>query len=273
MKSKIASTRRKLLGLQEMIDLLSEIKHLIHGNHGNINSDWLLKEIGNIKFLLDRRSMVDQEIAKNGTWEEESWLTLMRNLDLFDSSHEIEFLDIGSYFGLYAIKAQQTRRFTRIACFEWDEINFAQLRANLLINNLFKEIECHKVFLGEARKTKRVLASETNVLNRGMSGVTSVDKRNFELVQSTSLDSLWKSRGSQIVMKIDVEGNEIEVLNGAKRLIQNNNVLLLVEHLKFTNKEITFMKRLGFRLLEQISKDHNYLYTNVVMANNSFQRD
>ena len=61
---------------------------------------------------------------------------------------------------------------------------------------------------------------------------------------------------------MDVEGNQADVLKGAKQLIKMNQILLLVEHQNFSEKETKFMRTLGFDLVDQIPKDKNYLYKN-----------
>ena len=45
------------------------------------------------------------------------------------------FLDVGAHWGLYALLAHRTRQFERIVAFEPDPANYAQLQANLFLND------------------------------------------------------------------------------------------------------------------------------------------
>ena len=62
-----------------------------------------------------------------------------------------------------------------------------------------------------------------------------------------------------ISLKVDVEGSEIDVLNGLKKLLKNNKVFLQIEIFdKNYQKVNNFLKISNFKLDNKISSNSNY---------------
>lgn len=251
----------KTFGLRELKELLREINTKIDGNTLNVQGHWKLRTFRSFKLLLDSRSMVDSTILKQGDWEAESWQLLMRVLERFPSDVKI-FLDVGSYFGLYALKAFETKEFTRIVAFEPDKVNASQLRANLILNDLSSEIECFEIFLSDTSGQKSMAASSNWSWNRGMSGTEVDSEVRRSIVESKSLDEVISASNQLIVIKVDVEGGELATLNGARNLFAQNQVILLIENISNVIEQRKLLLELGFSLVCEIPKDSNWIWKN-----------
>ena len=79
-----------------------------------------------------------------------------------------------------------------------------------------------------------------------------------ETVQMISLDSLQLSDVS--VMKIDVEGAEDRVIEGARETIQSCKPTIIIEIIPGPNREATIknLQNMGYTVT-CISKDHDFL--------------
>src|SRR5262249_77547 len=95
--------------------------------------------------LLDPSSVVmDRYMLAAGDWEPEqqNFLVTTTRAVISDPACEAVFLDIGAYFGLYALCMARSGLFRRIIAIEGDRRNYAQLRANVFINALDRQIDC-----------------------------------------------------------------------------------------------------------------------------------
>lgn len=54
--------------------------------------------------------------------------------------------------------------------------------------------------------------------------------RRFTQVPIVALDDIFNLSEANIVLVVDVEGHEIEVLRGARRLLARNNVIVIFEY-------------------------------------------
>lgn len=80
-----------------------------------------------------------------------------------------------------------------------------------------------------------------------------------DIIETDTIDSIFiKKKLKHILLKIDVEGYEINVLKGAKKMIEDNKIkYILVEH-QFTNyyynnskiNTIKFLKKNNFKKMK-----------------------
>lgn len=261
LKTRLLSFRDKTIGLNIILRQMREIEDKIDGNISKDKSHWKLITFGSFKLLLDSRSMVDATILKEGDWECDSWQALR---EIFGQSPDIAkiFLDVGSYFGLYALKAFETKDFSRILAFEADKVNASQLRASLLLNDLLSEIEIFEMFVSDSSGQKSMAMSSNWYLNRGMAGTEDHRATKRSIVGSKAMDDVISECNQFIVMKVDVEGGELAVLNGARNLFAHNKVLLMIENISNAIEQREVLEELGFKLVLEIPKDCNWIWKN-----------
>ena len=88
-------------------------------------------------------------------------------------------------------------------------------------------------------------------------GATEKYSPNYEINESNAvikekskinfLDNMFEFKNKYLVFKIDTEGFEYEILNGAKKLLRNNNCFLQIE-IKYKNYDdmLNLLKSLNF---------------------------
>lgn len=163
-----------------------------------------------------------------GHWEEESrklWINILENIKI-----DI-VLDIGAYTGIYALIAQCVDENVDIYTFEPLDYNFKRVVKNCELNS-FNNIKNYNVAVSN---TEADLQFEFNHCNHAMTtgGKISVNGDSNNLtkcnVKSIIIDNILQYKGKTILLKIDVEGFEIDALRGMKKLLENNNYIMLIE--------------------------------------------
>ena len=136
-----------------------------------------------------------------------------------------------------------------IICFEPLSYSFNKLKKNFEINNAPKR---HKLI-------NKAISNQTGISNIYFSkinenpGFASIDNYfdnkdlSTEKIKLDTIDNLIKVKNKNIIFKIDVEGYEKQVIEGAKNTLKNNNVLM---YLECRDKQvIETLKHLNFKAL------------------------
>lgn len=138
---------------------------------------------------------------------------------------KLTFVDCGANSGQYSLKAANTNVFKQVISFEPCGKSYQRLEMNVSINKLSSIIKTFPFALGESEYT----ASLSSSLDQENYIVLKSDKiNNSEIIQVKRLDSFSELSGCHLVIKIDVEGFEENVLNGATKLFEGNMVLLVI---------------------------------------------
>jgi len=178
-------------------------------------------------------------------------------LDIIDKYLEKNavILDIGANIGNHSLYWTLEKGAKKVYAFEPLTGTYEILLKNIELNNLQDKIIPYNFGLfDEETKAKVGVFNKSNI--GGTSFVKSEDG-NFRLVTLDSLDIQDKID----LIKIDVEGAEVEVLFGGIETIKKNKPPIVIE--TFTRKsqiDIIF-KELGYKHTETIRKDADYIYT------------
>lgn len=218
-----------------------------------------------LSLFLDPTSLVDRAVIDIGSWDKDHLDYMIQNTQKYaQSPGDLVFLDIGSYFGLYAMVLARTNLFGKVVAFEADVLNFRQLCANLLLNDPLCFIEPRFIAVsngpGEAMFESSLFHPEGN---RGGVGVNEEGSRadaDKKVVATDSIDNLVPLVGKKIFAKIDVEGHELKVLDGMRQTIARNKVFLQVETFLQLREVSQIMDSLGCTLTNRIGDD--YYFTN-----------
>ena len=172
-------------------------------------------------------------------------------------------LDIGANLGSYTVPVAKAHPHLKVLSFEPQRIIYLQLCANLFLNRLDNVLP-YQYALSDAEWQENLetpdYATEHNI------GAFSVDpavrEKDYEVqthgaVEPISATLLDKFMLNDIrLIKIDVEGHELEVLRGAHHtLIENNYPPIIFESWtwKFQEKRIelfNYLKDLGYEITE-----------------------
>jgi FkbM family methyltransferase len=140
-------------------------------------------------------------------------------------------LDIGTNIGSTILQfAKISGKNAQIIGFEPDPINFKECQKNILLNT-FENIEVLPIGLGNEKGTFKLIVDTPS--NRGTNKISYANKDNktSETVLVDILDNVIidKEIDKINLVKIDVEGFEMNVLNGAVKFLQRDQPILFIE--------------------------------------------
>jgi FkbM family methyltransferase len=147
-------------------------------------------------------------------------------------------LDIGANTGVYSLLSASKSSEIEVFSFEPNSINMKRLEKNIALNE-FTNITPIPMAVGSVNQVikftvpKNDIISDTSSAKESFSQSTysnTIDWQNIEVDQTTIDDFCLTRRIRNVnLMKIDVEGYEIEVLKGAEQIIRSCKPIILLE--------------------------------------------
>ena len=151
-------------------------------------------------------------------------------------------IDIGAHTGIYSIISNLNKELPLTVSLEPHFLNFARLLDNLKINSL----SAKNCYMAAASNKNGTMKFDATINTYHTSGGKISDKGSMS-VNCVMIDNLNFSK-DVIAIKIDTEGHEYKVLEGAKKTIQYNKPEILFE----INEEsfylcTNFLKKFGYK--------------------------
>ncbi len=151
----------------------------------------------------------------------------------------MQILDIGANIGYYTIQfSSRVGNMGQVHAFEPIEYNHKLLSQNVELNSL-TNVVCNRLALSSKAGQQKIFFNASD--NTGMSSFAQLSSQaTAEVVTVTTVDQYLQSRAITAVdlIKIDVEGAELLVLQGAEQtLSQQNGPLLYIEINSYTLAE------------------------------------
>lgn len=148
------------------------------------------------------------------------------------------FFDIGANIGIYSLYAAAQHENLKVFAFEPEQKNYIALCSNALLNS-FLGVNSFRIALSNSQSLVDLFVDDFRVGNSNaqinLQSLQIMDETSavrIEKVLSVSLDFLIESMDfpSPHYIKIDVDGHEAAILNGAVNLLQKESLLsVLVE--------------------------------------------
>jgi FkbM family methyltransferase len=135
------------------------------------------------------------------------------------------FIDVGAHIGRYTILLAKNG--SEVICFEPDGDNFRQLVENMELNKLQSIIKAFNLGCSDVSETRDLYCVPSNEGAASFIKKTGAEARGGRSLQP--LDAVCGNMESIDVIKMDVEGFELKVLKGAKKILQERSPILLVE--------------------------------------------
>jgi FkbM family methyltransferase len=191
-----------------------------------------------------------------GTYEPNEFMFLAQVLQ-----PDMTFIDVGANDGLYTLFASRRVGPTgKTIALEPSSREFARLERNLRLNLTANVITLRMAATDhEGTAVLRLAEFGHEGLNTMGHFAYSVEQEAIEEVRLITLDSMVKTHKlSRVdVMKIDVEGGELNVLKGAQSVLANHKPLILLEILEAALKHqgagresvLELLKSFGYRFL------------------------
>lgn len=139
------------------------------------------------------------------------------------------FIDAGACLGEYNIWLGAQGK--RCIAFEPVRESFEMIQQNIELNNLEDFVTAYNYGLGSKKSIEHF---EKNSINPGANKKVNVAAVNTEQFEIRSLDQelpfLHLNKNDRVIMKIDVEGMEVDTIKGAAQFIKHfGNIVLIIE--------------------------------------------
>lgn len=176
---------------------------------------------------------------------------LMTNLFIGLLKEGMIVVDIGSHVGYYTLlAARAVGDKGKVFCFEPDPSNYALLLKNIEKNNYNNVVPVQKAVTDTTGSIKLFIAKDPS----GHSIWSDNPQQKSIVVDSTTIDDFFAGRDYPLhVMKIDVEGAEMTVLQGMRNILAKNRQLII-----FTEFNPGALTRAGFSPIEYLQMLINY---------------
>lgn len=191
---------------------------------------------GRKKYILFKNDCGVSDVARGGGLYESyifDWLK-DHNTNLTGTT----VVDVGANLGNHSLEfADMVGEGGQVVAFEAQRLTYYQLCGNIILNG-YPNIFAHNIAIGNQRgwtlvETPNFLSPNTiNVGNVHVDTIppTHLSRQTSCLIKMSTLDDFFSvSRNGVSVLKIDVEGFEPYVLDGAKELIKQNQPIIFIE--------------------------------------------
>jgi FkbM family methyltransferase len=152
-------------------------------------------------------------------------LIVNKKLDTFETA----FLDIGADIGLYSVLIGNITSQLDIYAFEPNASTLLILEENINLNKGKNRTEICKFALGSKNETLQMNFNESNPGSSTLTKIDSSLKKISVPVKRLDESGLSFSNYKNLIIKIDVEGFEQQVLEGALSVLKYKNVYLVIE--------------------------------------------
>ncbi len=194
----------------------------------------------NVKFYIFNSDNVIGEVIRKGN----IWEGFMHEYFSKYSDKEKIALDIGANIGTHTYYL--SKYYKNVHAFE--PFVYDVLEKNIKINKI-NNVKIYKFGLSNATCKSKIRKVNTNI------GSSYIDKDGDIDIRLHKLDEIYKDKNEKIgFMKIDVEGHELEVLEGAKETIIVNKPVIIIE-IK-NKKALDMLLDLGYKYKRISNEDY-----------------
>tara|TARA_B100001250_G_C19773010_1_gene778126 strand:+ start:907 stop:1824 length:918 start_codon:yes stop_codon:yes gene_type:complete len=201
----------------------------------------------------NKKNKTSYSVLRKCDFTDKSELKLIEEIS---KKNKIFFIDCGSNFGFYSLYTASLSKENNIISLEASPTTYKDHKENIILNN-FKNIELFNIAVSE---------NDDQLLNLNESKndwESSIFHSNFDKILKTSIktitiDSLSKNRNFdnlEVIIKLDVEGYEMNSIEGAFDTIKNYSPLIIIEFSKFIQKN----EKYNFDFLIKFLKKFDYL--------------
>jgi FkbM family methyltransferase len=158
------------------------------------------------------------------------------------------FIDVGAHVGYYTLLASKIAK--EVIALEPDPFNYKLLRINLRINGISN---VYALNIAASNYTGTGIFASIKSIGKLLTQKSNLDNNiNKIKIRVVKLDDLLLKIGKNPdVIKIDVEGSEMQVLEGLQETLRKGVKCLMIEVHSEENKAkvISFLKSLGYKII------------------------
>ncbi len=189
-------------------------------------------------------------------------------LPAFQGKKDKVVVDLGANEGYYALGMKENNPKLKIISVEPAPETFQILKKNITGNKLKDVVAVKKAVSAKNGKITFEIVPEVTAigsLNIGLQKRVWLDKKRIKKISVDSITLTELCRQHKIdkidILKIDVEGAELDILKSSKALLKNVKKVVIEKHVpQITKGCIEFMKNNGFKLILQEKERCGDLY-------------
>jgi FkbM family methyltransferase len=229
--------------LKEVLILYSTIQLIINTKILSVNNEtFLVKTADGILWYVRRRSLDDISAPLLPLISEPYEYRWFEKIVKENSI----FVDVGAFLGGYTIRA--AKKGAKVIAFEASKSNYLILEKNIMINNLRDKVTIFNLAIGSTKEKKPLFCDNlfyaTFSLMPGLKIVEEVDVLPLdEVIMNTSEKKIT-------LLKIDVEGVEVDVLKGASQTLKYTKYVMIEVNKRNMKEVYSIMKLHGFKVLD-----------------------
>jgi FkbM family methyltransferase len=183
-------------------------------------------------------------------------------------------MDVGANIGVYSVYLSDVPSLVSIHAFEPTPSTYSILTQNIGLTHTPDKIHASPIALSREDGSMDFAIYGDLAGSNAIADTTHSKATPTQIVTVTTrkLDSLIKGQGETFVCKIDVEGHELGVIEGAQGYLQNNRGLLQVETFPKNRRQLRLaLSNLGYDILFRMKND--FFFTNVSKRERSDLRE
>ena len=155
--------------------------------------------------------------------------------------YRLFLIDCGCNFGFYSFYTASLSKENEIISIEASKNTLEEFNNNLSINNFSNIKVFNKAVSDQNDKKMEFNESEKDWESSLISSEFSIRQKN--IVDSITIDSILENKNMDdrlLILKIDVEGADLNVLDGAKNIIKKSEPFIIIEFSKYIFKNEKF---------------------------------
>ena len=187
---------------------------------------------------------------EKGNFYEQRMLQYIENLDLKHST----IVDIGANIGNHSIYLATFIESVEVLAIEPHPKNYSVLVKNIKNNKLENKIKPYNLAIGDK-------AGRCSIQDGPLGNLASSKVVEGEEIEVKTLDELLNNKYISLI-KIDVEGYEVNVLRGATKILQQQSPFLFIEAQTLKAKKLldNILYPLAYRPIKVFNSTDTYLY-------------
>ena len=189
--------------------------------------------------------IIGRHLREYGEYQQKEINLLVGLLDRIDAKQKVVW-DIGANIGVHTMAFSKHCAF--VCSWEANPQNFKLLRLNTQ-GKLAPNVKVHNVAISNGEKDKLLIQDFDDSILDNKGELSIVESGGVE-IEARTLDSYLMNYPLPTMVKIDVEGHELEVLQGAKAMLKTVKPILYIETQSNDsyNKHIKFLQDNDYRM-------------------------
>lgn len=202
-------------------------------------------EFRNVKLYIDPRDRSYAPTMVGGYYEK-------HELDVFDDLSKLSttMFDVGANIGMYSIIAATNNQKIRCYAFEPVSENQELLRRNIQLNSVSSRVKLVKYAASDSTGTATIHLSETMSGTHSLSVDHGGEKRQIDTI--TIDEYCTRHALKPNLIKIDVEGHEVNVLRGMAKTLKHHPTIFM-EHIPHIHSEME-------KIMKNLASEYDTLY-------------